>query len=218
MSAKISTRWRRFVGVATAATVLSGSGWILQARALDDGEAPLWTGLGDMVGPMLGGGEKEKDPIEYRERAKLVIPPKMELPKPGLGKASAAFPTDQEVQRAKKLKQLEDGPSTLPVGRKTVPIVPADGGTTVTMSATAGSGPAHAACLKDGVAVPCPDTDQKGGKSSGAQIDWNPLTWVGIQKKPDVVLGPEPPRDYLTDPPPGLRAPVEGVGAKVSNN
>jgi hypothetical protein len=217
MSAKVSTSWRRFVGVATVAAVLGAPGWIAQARALDDGEAPIWTGLESVVGPITGLTKDEKDPIEYRERSKLVIPPKMELPKPGASKASASWPTDQEIQRAKKMKELEDGPSTLPIGRKAQPLV--QPGAVVTTSAVAGSGAAHAACLKDGVAVACPDDGKKSEKSSnGPTIYWNPLTWVGIEKKPDVVLGPEPSRDFLTDPPPGYRAPVEGVGAKISNN
>jgi hypothetical protein len=49
-------------------------------------------------------------------------------------------------------------------------------------------------------------------------MNWNPLTWVGIEKKPQIVLGPEPERDSLTDPPSGYRAPVEGVGVKIDNN
>jgi hypothetical protein len=49
-------------------------------------------------------------------------------------------------------------------------------------------------------------------------MNWNPLTWVGIQKKPVTVLGPEPERESLTDPPPGFRAPVEGAGVKIDSN
>ncbi len=166
---------------------------------------------------MVGMGHDDKGAIEYREHSKLVIPPKMELPKPGASKATAAWPTDQEQQRAKKLKELEDGPSTLPFGRKTTPIVSAGG--VVTMSATSGIGPNGSGCLNNGVAVPCPDEGKKAGQqSSSMSLNWNPLTWVGLQKKPETVLGPEPGRDFLTDPPQGYRAPVEGVGAKIQNN
>jgi hypothetical protein len=38
-----------------------------------------------------------------------------------------------------------------------------------------------------------------------------------LQKKDAIVLGPEPDRAELTDPPKGLRAPVEGPGAKIEN-
>ena len=49
-------------------------------------------------------------------------------------------------------------------------------------------------------------------------LNWNPLTWVGIQKKPVTVLGPEPARKSLTDPPLGYREPAEGAGVKVDTN
>lgn len=215
MSKAFLSRLRRNVAVAGFAAAVSTSGCIVEAYALDDGEAPIWTGIGDIVGPWVGLSHDDKNPIEYRERSKLVIPPKMELPKPGGAKANPAWPADQEAQRAKKLKEFEDGPSTLPLGRKTAPIVAP--GAVVTMSASAGVGPTGAGCLKDGVLVACPDEPKKHGQP-GAPLNWNPLTWVGIQKKPDTVLGPEPDRDFLTDPPQGYRAPVEGVGAKIQSN
>jgi len=187
-----------------------------EARAGDDGEAPLWQGITSVVGI----GKPDDPDIEYREHGKLVLPPKVELPPPGANaRATAEWPTDQDVQRAKKLKALKDTPapkaygkvSDPPLGKPGVPV-------TVTMSATAGYGPGGAACLKDGVAIACPDQPAKGADKTSRPIEWNPLTWVGLQKKADIVLGPEPERDFLTDPPPGFRAPAEGVGAKVQNN
>ena len=56
----------------------------------------------------------------------------------------------------------------------------------------------------------CPEKPAAGG-------DWNPLTWVGLQKKAPTTLGPEPERESLIDPPKGYRAPAEGVGVKVPN-
>jgi len=190
-------------------------GVTVEARALDDGQAPIWQGLGSIV----GFGKADDAEIDYREHGKLVLPPKMELPAPAAnGKTSADWPTDQDVQRAKKLKALKDAPAIRYNGK--VSSVPFDQpGTTVTMGATAGAGPGGGACLKDGVAVTCPDTPGKtSDKHSGPPLEWNPLTWVGLQKKADIVLGPEPGRDFLTDPPSGYRQPVEGVGAKVQPN
>ena len=92
-----------------------------------------------------------------------------------------------------------------------VPVGPAE------VSATAGNGPGGSACLQNGKPIPCPDSGKK-TESPGWVANWNPLTWVGIQKKPQAVLGPEPGRDSLTDPPKGFREPVEGVGAKVDVN
>ncbi len=196
-----------------AAALVMAYGAAAPAWAADDGEAPIWQGLSDVVSPYIG-VSKDNPTIEYRERSKLVVPPKMELPKPGAGSTSAAFPTDQDIKQARKMKQMEDGPSTLPVGRKSTLVV--TGGATITMSATAGTG-AGSTCLQNGQAVACPTNDPK-QKTTGGGLNWNPLTWVGVEKKPEIVMGPEPSRDFLTDPPPGYRAPVEGVGAKVNDN
>jgi hypothetical protein len=195
-------------------SAVAALGVTVEARAADDGQAPLWQGLGSVVG--IG---KPDDPvIDYREHSKLVLPPKMELPPPGAGGVtSAAWPIDQNVQRAKKLKALKDAPAARYVGKiSTDPIT--QSGAVVTTSATAGAGAGGATCLKDGVAVTCPNQPAKTDDKPSRQIEWNPLTWVGLQKKADIVLGPEPERDFLTDPPPGLRTPAEGVGAKIQNN
>lgn len=55
------------------------------ASAGDDGQAPLWEGIGSIFGPVVGwgGGGDKKDPIDYREHGKIVVPPKMDLPPPG---------------------------------------------------------------------------------------------------------------------------------------
>ena len=82
-------------------------------------------------------------------------------------------------------------------------------GDVVTMSATAGQGPGQRPC-NSGPGVACQTRP-------APSINWNPLTWVGLQKKPQTVLGPEPDRDWLTDPPKGYRDPAEGVGARLDN-
>ncbi len=66
----------------TSASLVSSPGW-----AGDDGDAPLWKGIGSIFAPAvgftgLGGGEKPP-PIEYREHGKIVLPPNTELPPPG---------------------------------------------------------------------------------------------------------------------------------------
>ncbi len=67
----------------------------------------------------------------------------------------------------------------------------------------------------------CRVPDPKTGECPEApkmEMNWNPMSWVGLQKKPPVVLGAEPERQSLIDPPKGYRAPAEGVGAKIDNN
>jgi hypothetical protein len=176
------------------------------ALAGDDGAAPLWEGLGSIVGL---GNDKVQDPIDYRDRAKLVVPPKMTLPPPAASptQGDATWPADPDMQRRKKEKA--EAAAIIPLGpaKRPAPRMMPDPGTSVTMNATAGQGPAGRPC-DAGPGDACQT-------HSGPKINWNPMTWVGLEKKPQVVLGPEPDRDWLTDPPKGYREPVEGAGVHI---
>jgi hypothetical protein len=214
MVTKVCGVWARAVTRLALVSAVATLGVSVEARAADDGQAPLWQGLGTVVGI----GKPEDPAIDYRERSKLVLPPKNDLPPPGAGgRTSAAWPTDQDVLKAKKIKALKEAPAPRMYGKvSTVDL--GKPGQVVTMSATAGAGPGGGACLKDGVTVPCPQQAGVPEDHPSRQLDWNPLVWVGIQQKKDIVLGPEPQRDFLTDPPPGFRSPAEGVGASVHND
>jgi hypothetical protein len=189
---------------------------ISQARAGDDGQAPIWEGISSVFGPYLG-FEKDKDPmIDYRDRGRLVLPPKIALPPPSAaaGIGNVDWPVDPDVQSQKKAKQETKTPNKEHLGRYVPPVITP--GSQVTMTATAGQG--------EGAPPPCPKDAAPGACSKSqesnyghATLNWNPLTWVGLQKKDATVLGPEPDREDLTDPPKGLRAPVEGPGAKIDN-
>jgi len=185
------------------------------ARAGDDGAAPIWMGLYSLVQPVVGwGGDDKDDPsIDYRDHGRLVLPPKMELPPPGAGPAASnpAWPVDNEKQKKKKAKAESEKVKIEHYGRPTPPRP--DGNGTVTVNAN----------VEDTTAPKprCQRTGEPGDTctqtASNSSFSWNPLTWVGVQKKEASVLGPEPDRDWLTDPPKGYRAPVEGVGAKLDN-
>ena len=183
------------------------------ARAGDDGEAPLWEGIGSTLGLESLFGVKREDKsatIDYRDRAKLVVPPKIELPPPVASptQGSASWPHDPDVERAKRERAAAEKPVRVfgPYLRRIPPPMTGD---VVTMSATAGQGPGQRPC-NSGPGVACQTRP-------APSINWNPLTWVGLEKKPETVLGPEPDRDWLTDPPKGYREPVEGEGARVAN-
>lgn len=184
------------------------------ARAGDDGAAPLWVGIGSVVG--LSHDPNQGAIIDYREHGKLVVPPTMDLPNPSApASSSAAWPVDQEVERLRKIKAEENNPFWQPASKHmTGPNIPT---APVQVSATAGRGAGSGACLANGVASPCPDDGKNKNPAATTTGGWNPLTWVGVQKK-QIVLGPEPDRQFLTDPPKGFRDPVEGVGAKVDSN
>ena len=111
--------------------------------------------------------------------------------------------------RARNLKKLEDsGPSALNIANGHYVLIPP--GSTDVKVTTSGFDRRGTSCR-----IPDPKTGECPDRPRGPAIDWNPLTWVGIEKKPRMTLGPEPERESLTEPPKGYRAPAEGVGAKV---
>jgi len=170
----------------------------------DDGAAPIWVGVGSIFTPLLGFslGKEEKAPIEYREHGKIVVPPKMDLPPPGSAapENAAAWPVDQETIRKRIAKETAkkeiagQGDARL---RYTHPFPNAP----VTIRAQDQPDPSV-----------CPGGKCDSSPSSSSFLSsLNPLSWVGMNKSASA-LGPEPDREWLTDPPKGYRAPVGGVG------
>jgi hypothetical protein len=154
----------------------------------------------------------EDDPqIDFRERSKLVLPPKMALPPPGAASAAqgGAWPVDVETVREKRRKHMDDAePSALQRASRGWRLFNPGDDVKVTTSGMDRNAPS---CR-----VPDPKTGEC-PEAARADMNWNPLTWVGLEKKPASVLGPEPERQSLIDPPKGYRAPAEGVGAKIDN-
>jgi len=178
------------------------------ALAGDDGAAPLWVGIGSIFG--FGGAEDQPD-IDYRDRPKLVVPPKMDLPTPAAAPwaGAADWPRDPDVERWKKDQAEKNKQQTFIIKRDSRQTL--DPHSVVTTDFTSGAGPSSRGKCTAGPGQSC-DT------APSPTLNWNPLTWVGIQKKPVTVLGPEPSRESLTDPPLGYRAPAEGAGVKVDSN
>ena len=188
----MSLRFRASV-IALAACLGAGT-----ARAGDDGAAPLWEGIGSVVGPLIGFGKDEKDPIDYREYGKIVVPKAMDLPDPAAGPApEAGWPVNQETQRKaiakEKEKERERAANSDPPKLRATRSFP---NAPVTIQASDQPGGAAA--------------DQTNGakaESSSVLGNLNPLGWVGVGKN-STALGPEPDREWLTDPPKGYRAPI----------
>jgi hypothetical protein len=194
---------RRVGAVIVALTVTSVAA---PSRAADDGQASLLSGIATTFGLT-----QQDDPqIDYRERSRLVLPPKKTLPPPASATHDdAAWPTNVEAAREKKRKAMEDaGPSARDFSSQSYLLVKPGDDVKVTTSGLETSGPSCR--IPDPKTGECPDPPHAG-------MNWNPLTWVGLQKKPQSVLGPEPERENLVDPPKGYRAPAEGVGAKIDN-
>ena len=184
------------IAIATAAFCL-GAG---AARAGDDGAAPLWVGIGSIFGPFVGFNKEEPPPIGYREHGKIVVPKSMDLPEPGASSAATdGWPVEQEAQR-KALAKAE-------AKKQQVPVV--------------GNGRNRYGRPFPNAPVTVRASDQPDGgaseQTSNAKTDnsvlgnLNPLGWVGLGKSGK--LGPEPDREWLTDPPKGYRAPVAPTAA-----
>jgi hypothetical protein len=189
-----------------AFTVTSAGLWTSPVLAGDDGQEPLWQGLGSIVAPVIGfgfGGDKPP-PIDYHEHGKIVVPPKIELPPPGsAASADPDWPVNQEILRKKA--QKEEGKKAIAgVGdarlRYTHPF-PANEPVTVR------------AVDPEGNTVKCTGSC---GSTSSTLSNLNPFNWVGMGKSTEP-LGPEPDREWLTDPPKGFRAPVGPTKGSASN-
>jgi len=191
----------RLSPVARASTLVAGAALFgavalgpTSASAGDDGQAPIWVGVASIFGWDLS-SKKNDEPIDYRERGKIVLPAKMDLPPPGspAANSAAAWPVDPDVETRKreieKEKARPDVNSNGYVTPKQKFSQPFDQNAVVTVRATAGQGPGNS----------CP----QGRCDQSVLSDVNPLGWFGDKK----TLGPEPPRSWLTDPPKGYRAP-----------
>jgi hypothetical protein len=179
------------------------------ARAGDDGSAPLWVGIGSIfsgLGVNPFGSEEKPPPIDYREHGKIVVPPKIDLPPPGSPVATGAdWPVNVETQRraaqkaAKKDFIAGQGDARL---RYTHPF-PANEPVTVRPSDQVDP---ELTCPHGN----CQATTNSSSSSMLSAI--NPLNWVGMGGSKSTSLGPEPDREWLTDPPKGYRAPVAATG------
>jgi len=191
---------RRLAKASAFAAIVTASAIVSPAFAGDDGQAPIWTGLGGLVG--LTGKDKE-DPIDYRERARLVLPPKIVLPPPGSPQKAAGWPLDPDLEKVRKeraaasailstqsdLEAQRDGnrlsPDQLRVDR-------------------AKPGQKH-------------ETNRCAAQTNQRNCEWAPfrnvMETIGLEKPDEVVAGHEPDRDWLTDPPKGYRVPTTNTVA-----
>ena len=181
--------------------VCAGLAAPVAARAGDDGQQPLWEGIGDMIG--LTGTDKVDKPIKYGERPRLVLPPTTDLPPPSPATAmSADWPHDPDVEKIKHDKEAllhhhMRSPSLDKASLYGRPLSPD--------------------LLRSDHAAP-----GTLGAADHCQIDPRHCHWIrpdileklGLKKEDNtVVAGQEPDRDWLTDPPKGYRVPAANTKA-----
>jgi len=185
------------LALAGALAAIIGASAVSPAFAGDDGQAPIWTGLGGLLGLT---GKDNDERIDYRERARLVLPPKMALPPPAppAAQRTAAWPVDPDVVKVRKAKEdainILKAQSDLQAMR--------DGGRLSPDQLRADRYmPGQAAAANHCAA-----------QSNTRGCDWVPfrnvLETVGLAKPDEIVAGQEPDRDWLTDPPKGYRLPT----------
>ncbi len=182
---------------ATAGAVLLGACYAAPARAFEDTNT-----FNSVMGFFGMQADKDKDSIDYRARAPLVIPPKIDLPPPQAADAGHPqdWPTDPDV--VARRKALADSHRPAPQ---------------ITMNSRAEiSKEELMKGRSEDTSVKLDDqTDSCGafGGSAGCSGSaWQYVTQkLGVSKKEDdtvVLSGQEPTRKYLTEPPPGYRAPT----------
>lgn len=151
------------------------------------------------LGKTILGIEDEKPVVDYRPRPPLVIPPKMELPKP-TEKASAKnpqWPNDPDVAAQRAAAEARRKPV-----EKTI-----DGRPLTVEEMRAGR--------VAGAGVPNAPAEPVAPKNMSAWIPPSEMKLIEekikLTKAPELTPGYEPPRQWLTDPPKGYRKAAEGV-------
>jgi hypothetical protein len=156
--------------------------------------------LNSLMGFLGLSSDEDKPEIEYRERAPLVVPPRMELrtPQQSAAAANPNWPTDPDVVKAKKKATaarvpVHDSETYRLNEGKPLSVYEMRAGRMA--GAGLNAGPANP--YKDDQRAEfwaSPEAKEKQGRLAGAKSD-------------QLVAGAEPERQFLTDPPTGYRAP-----------
>jgi hypothetical protein len=194
------------LALASAVAVAICASPIGPAFAGDDGQASIWSGLGGLLGLTHNDSDER---IDYRERARLVLPPKMTLPPPAppAAQGAAAWPLDPDVVKVRKEKE-----DTLNILKAQSDLQAMRSGDRLSPDQLRSdrSMPGQPATVNHCAA-----------QSNTRGCDWvpfrNALEFVGLAKPDEIVAGHEPDRDWLTDPPKGYRLPTATTVATQDN-
>jgi len=151
------------------------------------------------LGKTILGIQDEKPELDYRPRPPLVIPPKMELPKP-IEKAAkpAQWPNDPDVAAQRAAAEARKKPAEK-VGTEGRPLTIEE----MRAGRVAGAG------------VPTAIPEPVAPRNMSAWIPPSELKLIEdkikLAKSAEMAPGQEPPRQWLTDPPKGYRKPADGA-------
>jgi hypothetical protein len=169
-------------------------------------------GLLDIGKIILGVPTAEKDPIDYRERAPLVVPPNQNLRPPSESvdpaQRRANWPTDPDV--AARRKAAEDARKPVMVDS----ITGRDGtiGRRMTVEEIRAGRVAGAGVSRVAERPRWDDRDfhnVHGGLTTINEMDKLSAEQLAANKAGNRDARAEPPREFLTDPPAGLRQPSD---------
>lgn len=192
MKAMISFRSCRGGAAAALAGLVVGAASFSAVPARAEEDTNMFNSVLGFVGLQF---DKEQDAIDYRARAPIVVPPKMDLPPPKETKHSAAWPTDPDVveRRRAALDSRQPAPQITPNSRAEL--------SAREMQRANGAG--QGSLPSEGPPSEC---QASAGTPICLYAPWKALQSLVGAAKPDVVQpGVEPPRKYLTEPPPGYR-------------
>ena len=193
-------------GTLAAGLVGLGALTLSPALAADDGYANVFSSILGSVGLIKGDAPP---PIEYRERAPLVLPRDAALPKPAAGgaKHSAAWPQDPDVLKQRKASEETHAPHPLnPELSDRGHLLSAE---EMERGRVAATEPVHPnECGNDGKQCLTLRPDQ-------LKADEAHFKAMNPEKSDTLVAGKEPDREFLTQPPRGYLKPSKSVKATV---
>ena len=180
-----------------AASTFAGAALLTAAPALalDDGQQSIFSSVYSLIDidPAKPGGD-----ISYRERPPLVLPPKMQLrqPAPGAAGRNAAWPQDADLVRRQREAAASSASRLEIFKRNDLPV----GQEELRSKGIAFNQPPRA---RD----KCEDDPTKGNCIYTKWEDLAGQKFVNPEGGSETVVGQEPPRKALTDPPRGYRTP-----------
>jgi len=185
------------------------------ALAGDDEEEDNLPDVQMMRSILKGFGLKRGDEaIEYRERSPLVVPPTRDLPPPeseiSVKSRNAAWPVDADEKRRKDALAVKRKASSIDESRALRPNEMMPGGTGGTDTKGKALDPASSGDAR--VA--------DGGPMKPSALGFNGWTWNSLfgSQPESATFKSEPPRDSLTEPPPGYRTPAPGQPYGISKD
>jgi hypothetical protein len=170
-----------------------------RAQAPQEDTNPLNSVLG-FIGMQF---DKDKEDIDYRARAPLVVPPRLDLPQPKQVAHNADWPKDRQIEERRHAAVAAQRPAPQITPNTRVELSPRE---------VAGSP------RSDLPSAGPPDDCQPGaGTPICLYTPWKILQSLGGGgSRPDTVeTGVEPARTYLTEPPPGYRKPTATATATI---